>query len=96
MRYDSFSISESLGPWDEWEVQNDFFQNLNEWNRGHSQSTLDSVMKKIQGRLSKISTVLESQVVKEILAFIPNTPFPAGHLVKCLLSVLIMGVVGIA
>ena len=51
-------------------------------------------MKKIQDRLSKIGTILESQVVKEILEFIPNNPFPAGHLVKCLLSVLIIGVVG--
>ena len=75
-------------------MQDDFLQKLNDWNRGHSQSTLDSVMKKIQGRLSKISTVLESQVVKDVLAFIPNSPFPAGHLVKCLLSVLIIGVVG--
>jgi hypothetical protein len=76
-------------------VQDDFLQQLNDWNRGHSQSTLDTVMKKIHGRLSKVSTVLESQVVKEVLAFIPNSPFPAGHLVKCLLSVLIVGVVGI-
>jgi hypothetical protein len=51
-------------------------------------------MKKIQSRLSKIGTVLESQVMKEILGFIPNDPFPAGHLVKCLLGVLIIGVVG--
>jgi L-cystine uptake protein TcyP (sodium:dicarboxylate symporter family) len=50
-------------------------------------------MKNIQARLSKIGTVLESQVAKEILEFIPNNPFPAGHLVKCLLSVLIIGVV---
>jgi hypothetical protein len=81
-------------PWAEWEVQNDFLQKLNDWNRDHSQSTLDTVMKKIQGRLNKIGTALESQVVKEILEFIPNTPFPAGHLVKTLLSVLIIGVVG--
>jgi hypothetical protein len=52
-------------------------------------------MEKIQSRISKIGTVLESQVVKEILEFIPDTPFPAGHLVKCLLSVLILGLVGI-
>jgi hypothetical protein len=45
--------------------------------------------------MSKVGTVLESQVVKEILEFIPDTPFPAGHLVKCLLSVLILGLVGI-
>jgi hypothetical protein len=82
-----------LGPWDEWEVQKDFLQRLNEWNRAHSQSTLDGTMKKIQGRLSKIGTVLDSQVVKEILEFIPNDPFPAGHLVKCLLGVVIVGVV---
>jgi hypothetical protein len=50
-------------------------------------------MKKIMTRLSKIGTVLESQVVNEILEFIPNNPFPAGHLVKCLLNVLIIGVV---
>jgi L-cystine uptake protein TcyP (sodium:dicarboxylate symporter family) len=51
-------------------------------------------MKKIQSRLSKIGTVLESQIAKEVLEFIPNNPFPAGHLVRCLLSVLIIGVVG--
>jgi hydroxymethylpyrimidine/phosphomethylpyrimidine kinase len=77
-------------------VQNDFLQKLNEWNRENSQETLDGVMKKIQARLSKIGTVLESQVVKEILEFIPDSPFPAGHLVKCLLSILIIGVVGIS
>ena len=80
-------------PWAEWEVQNDFLQKLNEWNRDHSQLTLNSTIKKIQARLSKIGTVLESQVVKEILEFIPNDPFPAGHLVKCVLSVLIISVV---
>jgi hypothetical protein len=82
-----------LAPWAEWEVQNDFLQKLNEWNREHSQLTLDGVMKNIQARLSKIGTALESQVAKEIMEFIPNDPFPAGHLVKCLLSVLIIGVV---
>jgi L-cystine uptake protein TcyP (sodium:dicarboxylate symporter family) len=50
-------------------------------------------MKNIQARLSKVGTVFESQVAKEILEFIPNNPFPAGHLVKCLLSILIIGVV---
>jgi L-cystine uptake protein TcyP (sodium:dicarboxylate symporter family) len=74
-------------------VRNDFFTKLNEWNHSNSQSTLEGVMKKIQSRLSKIGTVLESQVVKEILEFIPNNPFPAGNLVKCLLSVLIIGIV---
>jgi hydroxymethylpyrimidine/phosphomethylpyrimidine kinase len=76
-------------------VKNDFLRKLNEWNSEHSQSTLNSVMEKIQSRMSKVGTVLESQVVKEILEFIPDTPFPAGHLVKCLLSVLILGLVGI-
>ena len=74
-------------------MQNDFLQKLNEWNRGHSQMTLNSTMRKIQDRLGNIGTVLESQVVKEILEFIPNNPFPAGHLIKCLLSVLVIGVV---
>ena len=74
-------------------MQNDFLQKLNEWNRENSQLTLNSLMKNIQTRLSKIGKLLESQVVKEILEFIPNNPFPAGHLVKCLLSVLIIGVV---
>jgi hypothetical protein len=82
-----------LVPWAEWEVQNDFLQKLNEWNREHSQETLNGVMKKIQAKLSKIGTVLESPVGKEILEFIPNNPFPAGHLVKCLLNILIIGVV---
>jgi hypothetical protein len=75
-------------------VKNDFLQKLNEWNLEHSQSTLNSVMEKIQSRISKIGTVLEYQVVKEILEFIPDTPFPAGHLVKTLLNVLIIGAVG--
>jgi hypothetical protein len=74
-------------------VQNDFLQKLNEWNREHSQLTLNGVMRKMQARLSKIGTVLDSQAVKEILMVIPNNPFPAGHLVRCLLSVLIIGVV---
>jgi hypothetical protein len=74
-------------------VQNDFLQKLNEWNRENSQETLDGVMKKIQAGLSKVGTVLESEVTKEILEFIPDTPFPARHLVKCLLNVLIIGVV---
>jgi hypothetical protein len=50
-------------------------------------------MEKIQARLSKIGTVLDHQLVMEILEFIPNTPFPAGYLVKCLLGVLVIGVV---
>jgi hypothetical protein len=75
-------------------VQNDFLQKLNEWNRNNSQSSLDSVIKKIQDRLSKIGDVLESEIVSEILEFIPNDPFPAGQLVKCLLSVFMISVVG--
>jgi hypothetical protein len=82
-----------LVPWAEWEVQNDFLQKLNEWNQEHSQETLNGVMKKIQARLSRAGAVLESPVGKEILEFIPNNPFPAGHLVKCLLNILIIGVV---
>jgi hypothetical protein len=85
--------SEPLVPWAEWEFQNDFLQKLNEWNQEHSQETLNGVMKKIQARLSRVGTVLESPVGKEILEFIPNNPFPAGNLVKCLLNVLIIGVV---
>jgi hypothetical protein len=74
-------------------VQNDFLRKLNEWNEGNSLMALNGLMKEIQTRLSKIGTSLESQVVIEILDFIPNDPFPAGHLVKCLLNVLIIGVV---
>jgi hypothetical protein len=77
-------------------VKNDFLQKLNEWNSEHSQLTLDSVMKKIQSRLNKVGAVLESQVAKDILELIPNNPFPAGHLVQCLLSALMIGVVGIS
>jgi hypothetical protein len=87
-------VSEPVLPWAEWEVQDGFLQKLNEWNRNNSQSSLDSVMKKIQDRLSKIGTVLESELVTEIMGFIPNSPFPAGQLVKCLLSVFMISVVG--
>jgi hypothetical protein len=74
-------------------LQNDFPEKLNGWNREHPQLTLDGVMKKVQARLSKIDTVLESQVIEEILGVVPNNPFPAEHLVKCLSNVLIIGVV---
>jgi hypothetical protein len=80
-------------PWVEWQVDNEFLKKLHEWNVHEPQSTVASVMKKMQEKLIKFADLAESEVVKDLMEFIPNDPFPAGTLVKALINVLVIGVV---
>ena len=76
-------------PWAEWEVENDFLQKLDEWNRHNPEHTVMRVLKSVRDKLD----ILESQSFQKALDLIPTSPFPAGHLVKCLLSLLLAGMV---
>ena len=76
-------------PWAEWEVENDFLQKLDEWNRRNPEDTITHVLKRVHDKLD----ILESQPFQEALDLIPDSPFPAGHLVKCLLNLLLVGLV---
>jgi hypothetical protein len=51
-------------------------------------------MKKVQEKLSKVADMAESEAAKAAMELIPNDPFPAGTLVKGLVSVMVIGVVG--
>jgi hypothetical protein len=76
-------------PWAEWEVENDFLQQLDEWNRCNREDTVIRVLRRVHDKLD----VLESPSFREVLDLIPNSPFPARTLVKCLLNVLLVGLV---
>ena len=52
-------------------------------------------MKKVQEKLSKVADLAESEAAKAAMELIPNDPFPAGTLVKGLVSVMVIGVVGL-
>jgi hydroxypyruvate isomerase len=91
----SYSI-ETEAPWERWEVDNDreFLQTLQKWNASKPESSLDQVMKKVQEKLNQVADLAESETVKVVMELIPNNPFPAGTLVKGLVSVMVIGVVG--
>jgi hypothetical protein len=85
---------ETEAPWEKWEVDNEFLQALQKWNASKPESSLDEVMKKVQEKLSKVADLAESEMAKAAMEHIPNSPFPAGTLVKGLVSVMVIGVVG--
>ena len=90
----SFVSSKSLNayfsaPWAEWQVENDLLQKLDEWNRCNPEHTVMRVLKRVHDKLE----ILESQSFQNALDLIPDSPFPAGHLVKCLLNLLLVALV---
>jgi hypothetical protein len=64
-------------------------QKLDEWNNRNPERTVIRVLKSMRDKLD----ILESQSFQKALDLIPNSPFPAGHLVKCLLNLLLVGMV---
>ena len=64
-------------------------QKLDEWNRHNPEDTVMRVLKRVRDKLD----ILESQSFQKALDLIPDSPFPAGHLVKCLLNLLLVGMV---
>jgi hypothetical protein len=82
-------ITSCSAPWTEWEVENDFLQELDEWNRCNRENTVIRVLRRVHDKLD----VLESPSFQEVLDLIPNSPFPACTLVKCLLNILLVGLV---
>ena len=50
-------------------------------------------MKKVQEKLNQVADLAESETVKVVMELIPNNPFPAGTLLKGLVSVMVIGVV---
>jgi hypothetical protein len=76
-------------PWAGWEVENDFLQKLDEWNNRNPERTVMRILKSVHDKLD----ILESQSFQKALDLIPDSPFPAGHLVKCLVNLLLVGMV---
>jgi hypothetical protein len=64
-------------------------QKLDEWNSRNPERTVTRVLKSMRDKLD----ILESQSFQKALDLIPDSPFPAGHLVKCLLNLLLVGMV---
>jgi hypothetical protein len=64
-------------------------QKLDEWNNRNPERTVMCVLKSVHDKLD----ILESQSFQKALDLIPDSPFPAGHLVKCLVNLLLVGTV---
>lgn len=70
--------------WDDWKPEAQFLADLNQWNRQNKDNKLSDV-------LGKINSAIEDS--KPFIDFIPNSPFPAGTLVKALASLIQLGAV---
>ncbi|KZP08977.1 hypothetical protein FIBSPDRAFT_938703 [Athelia psychrophila] len=66
-----------------WKLDPDFFVSMSRWTEKHPGSSLKSVM-------DKICSVIESSA--DVMAFIPDSPFPARTLVTALVSLLRLGI----
>jgi hypothetical protein len=71
-------------PWQEWELDSNFFYELKEWNNAHKDDKLPVV-------LANVNSVLESKPFEVALEFIPNSPFPAKSLVTALVNLFLLG-----
>ena len=71
-------------PWQGWEPDSNFLNELHEWNKKHKDDKLPAV-------LEKVNSVLELEPFKVALEFIPDIPFPAKSLVIAMVSLFLLG-----
>ena len=71
-------------PWQKWEPDSNFLNDLQKWNSTHKNDKLPAV-------LAKVNSVLDSSPLQAALEFIPDTPFPAKSLVKAMVSLFQLG-----
>ena len=86
-------IWSSVPPWVEWKVDDEFLKKLNHWSQEHSDASVSSVLKSIREKLDVVGATLGADGFKDLLKLIPDVPFPAGTLVRCLVNVLMLGIV---
>ena len=71
-------------PWQRWEPDLNFLNDLQNWNRTHKNDKLPAV-------LAKVNSILESKPFEAALNFIPESPFPAKSLVTAMISLFLLG-----
>ena len=71
-------------PWQGWEPESNFLSELHKWNIAHKDDKLPAI-------LSKVNSILESDLLQAALECIPNSPFPAKSLVKTMISLFLLG-----
>ncbi|RDB17108.1 Vegetative incompatibility protein HET-E-1 [Hypsizygus marmoreus] len=69
-------------PWEDWELDPEFFTALTHWTLLHPESALDRV-------LGKVSVAIEHG--RDFMEFIPDSPFPARSLVNALAHLIKLG-----
>ncbi|KAF8068740.1 hypothetical protein FPV67DRAFT_1760709 [Lyophyllum atratum] len=74
--------SASATPWDDWELDADFFGALSRWTIDNPESSLDRV-------LANVCTVIDR--AENFFEVIPDSPFPARGLVKALAHLIKLG-----
>jgi hypothetical protein len=77
----------------EWKLDNSFLKELDRWNNDNPESKLSVSIEKLQDKLTKVGTVVDSNTVQDLLKLIPDAPFPAGSLIRSLVNVLLVGIV---
>lgn len=70
--------------WDSWELDPKFFKALSQWTLDHPESTLDRVLDNVRSGIENGDS---------LIAFIPDSPFPARSLVTALGYLLKLGIV---
>jgi hypothetical protein len=85
--------ADEIPPWVEWQLDNGFLKELDQWNNDNPESKLSVFAEKLQDKLTEVGTVIGSDTVKDLLKLIPDTPFPAGSLIRSLVNVLLVGIV---
>ena len=65
--------------WEAWNIDGDAITQLRKWGDGHSGSKWTKLM-------GKIDQALKSRTLDTLKNFIPDSPIPAGTLIKALLN----------
>jgi hypothetical protein len=68
-------MSSTLRPWDTWDLDRKFLDDITRWTDNHPESRLDRV-------LDNICTAIDAG--KDFIDLIPDSPFPAGTLIRTL------------
>ena len=80
----SKDLSRLAPPWQRWEPEPNFLNELQKWNNTHKNDKLPAV-------LAKVNSILESKPIEAALEFIPDSPFPAKSLVKAIINLFLLG-----
>ncbi|KAJ7843501.1 hypothetical protein B0H13DRAFT_1909373 [Mycena leptocephala] len=77
--------AKSLPPWVEYEPDRTSLKSIHDWNKANPGNKFSAVV------LGKVTAVLRSKVLENLVEFIPNDPIPAKSLVSTLISLAVLG-----